>query len=82
MASPTSSIRLPGPLKLRLDKTAKRIKKPRNWIITQALDEYLRKHDEEVFLAEARRQSLAASRTKWKDEALWERAAAEVWDRE
>jgi predicted transcriptional regulator len=60
MPTVTSSIRVPGALQNRLERTAKRLKKGRNWIINQALDEYLRKLDREALVAEARRQSLLA----------------------
>ena len=54
--------------------------KGKNWIIKQALSEYLQRHDMDLLRAEARRQSIAASKKKWKDAKLWEEAAAEVWD--
>jgi hypothetical protein len=34
----------------------------------------------DLLRAEARRQSIAASKKKWKDAKLWEEAVAEVWD--
>ena len=80
VASSTSSIRFPDELKVRLETTARQMKKPKNWVIKQALDEYLRWHDSEAFLAEARRQSILAGKKKWKDQALWDQAAAEVWN--
>ena len=61
MPSSTSSIRLPDALRRRLERTAQRLKRGKNSIITQALDEYLRKVDSEELVAEARRQSLLAS---------------------
>jgi hypothetical protein len=42
-------------------RTARHLNKGKNWIINQALDEYLRKLDREALIAEARRQSLLAS---------------------
>ena len=54
--------------------------KGKNWIINQALREYLDRHNHEGLRAEARRQSILASRKKWKDEELWEEAIAEVWN--
>lgn len=78
VASSTSSYRIPDDLKQRLERTSQRMDKGKNWILTQALSEYLDRHDFEALRAEARRQSILASRTKWKDEALWEKAAAEV----
>jgi hypothetical protein len=67
-------------LKARLEGTAKRMKKRKNWIINQALREYLDRHNQDWLRAEARRQSLLASKKKWKDEESWEQAIAEVWD--
>ena len=80
VASSTTSIRIPDDLKVRLDSTARRMNKGKNWIIKQALAEYLQRHNIELLQAEARRQSMAASKKKWKDAKLWEGAAAEVWD--
>ena len=78
--SSTTSIRIPDDLKIRLDRTARRMNKGKNWIIKQALAEYLQRHNMDLLREEARRQSLLASKKKWKDAKLWEEAAAEVWD--
>lgn len=56
--------------------------KGKNWIIKQALKEYLDRHSQDQLRAEARRQSLLASKKKYKDAKLWEDAASEVWDAE
>lgn len=80
VASSTTSIRIPDDLKLSLEKTARRMSKGKNWIIKQALAEYLQRHNLDLLRAEARRQSIAASKKKWKDAKLWEGALAEVWD--
>ena len=80
VASSTTSIRIPDDLKLSLEKTARRMNKGKNWVIKQALAEYLQRNNMELLRAEARRQSIAASKRKWKDAKLWEEAAAEVWD--
>jgi predicted transcriptional regulator len=80
VASSTTSIRIPDDLKLSLESTARRMSKGKNWIIKQALTEYLQRHNMDLLRAEARRQSIAASKKKWKDAKLWEEAAAEVWD--
>jgi predicted transcriptional regulator len=80
VASSTSSFRIPDELKQRLDQAAERTKKGKNWIINRALEEYLERHSVEAFRAEARRQSLAASSHKWKDEEFWEKIAAETWN--
>lgn len=80
VASSTSSFRIPDELKARLDQAAEQMKKGKNWIINRALEEYLERHSQEAFQAEARRQSLAASRHKWKDGEFWDRIAAETWN--
>ena len=80
MASSTSSFRIPDELKLRLEETARRMNKGKNWILNRALEEYLARHSQDQLREEARRQSLLASRRRWKDEALWENAVAETWD--
>jgi predicted transcriptional regulator len=80
VSSSTSSFRIPDELKARLEQAAEQMKKGKNWIINRALEEYLERHSPEAFRAEARRQSLAASRHKWKDEEFWERMAAESWN--
>ena len=58
MPSSISSVRIPNEFRDRLERTAKHLKKGKNWIINQGLDEYLRKVDQETLAAEARRQSL------------------------
>jgi len=80
MGSSTTSIRLPNDLKDLLVKTSRQMKKPKSTLITQALRDYLQRHNRELFQAEARRQSILVSKKKWKDADLWEEAIAEVWD--
>ena len=85
MPTITSSFRIDADLKNRLDIVAKQTNHNKNWIITQALNEYLSRHDRDAFKAEALRQSRAAAildrRPKArKERALWERAAADVWN--
>lgn len=58
---------------------ARRLSKRKNWIVNRALEEYLDRHSRTKLRQEARRQSLAASRRAWKDQAMWEKAAGEVW---
>ncbi|MGH9648490.1 MAG: CopG family ribbon-helix-helix protein [Bryobacteraceae bacterium] len=82
MASSTTSIRIPDDLKVKLESTSRRLNKGKNWIIKQALAEYLQRHNVDSLRAEARRQSIAASKKKWKDEKFWSKIAAEVWDDE
>jgi predicted transcriptional regulator len=80
VTSSTSSFRIPDELKARLDQAAEQMEKGKNWIINRALEEYLERHSQEALQAEARRQSLAASRHKWKDGEFWERMAVETWN--
>ena len=79
MASSTSSFRIPDELRLRLEETACRMNKGKNWIINRALAEYLDRYSRAGLREEARRQSLQASRKRWKDEAFWEKVGREVW---
>ena len=56
------------------------MKKRKNWIINQALEEYLRKVRRESVAAEARRQSLLASDSAMEDERFWQaQADARGW---
>ncbi|MCW5976634.1 MAG: ribbon-helix-helix protein, CopG family [Bryobacteraceae bacterium] len=80
MGTSTSSFRIPDDLRARLEETARRLNKGKNWILNRALKEYLDRHSREGFLHEARRQSLEASRREWKDEAFWERLSDETWN--
>ncbi|MGH9722060.1 MAG: CopG family ribbon-helix-helix protein [Bryobacteraceae bacterium] len=79
MGSTTSSFRIPGELRQRLEEAALRSHKGKNWIINRALEEYLIRHRREGLREEARRQSLLASRRRLKGEAAWEKSGAEVW---
>jgi predicted DNA-binding protein len=80
VGSSTSSFRIPDDLKTRLESTARRLNKGKNWVINRALKEYLERQNEDRLRAEAVRQSVLASKKKWKDEKLWEQALAEAWD--
>lgn len=80
MASSTSSFRISDELKVRLDSVARRMNKGKNRVITEALQDYLDRHDRIELRQEARRQSLLAGRKPWKDQRAWETAAAEAWD--
>jgi predicted DNA-binding protein len=73
--STTSSFRIPEDLRVRLAQSARRLKKPKNRIIVEALDEYLRKTSRETLAAEARRQSLLASASPGRDDEFWEKLA-------
>ena len=74
MPSSISSVRMPDELRYRLERTARHLKKGKNWIINQALDEYMRKVDQDTLAAEARRQSLLVS-------SIEQRESDEFWER-
>jgi predicted transcriptional regulator len=80
MGSSTSSFRIPDDLKARLERTARRLNKGKNWVINRALKEYLERQNQGWLRAEAVRQSVLAGKKKWKDEKLWGQALAEAWD--
>jgi len=75
MRSSTTSVRLSNELKLRLEITARATGKGKNAIITEALDEFLRKHDKKAFAAEIRRQSLNCRKATDPDADYWESLA-------
>ena len=78
--SVTSSFRMSASLRLRLEATARQLGKRKNWVINQALEEYLAKTDRASLAKEARRQSLLASRAATSDERFWaEQAATSDW---
>lgn len=54
--------------------------KGKNWIINQAVTEYLDRHNQDALRGEARRQSILASKREWRDEGFWEKIAAENLD--
>jgi predicted transcriptional regulator len=78
MPSSKCAFRIRDDLKAPLEAIARRLNKKENWIINEALREYLDRNDPDWLRAEAHRQSLIASKKKWKDEAIWEQAYVEV----
>ena len=58
-------------LRDRLEKAARRLKRGKNSIVTQALEEYLEKLSRSKFLEEARRQSILAGNSPNEDEDVW-----------
>lgn len=58
---------------LRLDATSRHLRKPKNWVIRKAVEEFCEQHAREAFLAEARRQSMRAAEADVSDD-FWERA--------
>ena len=79
MGFSNSSFRISDELQARLEETARRMNKGKNWILNRALEEDLARHSQAHLREEARRQSLLASCRDWKDAKLWEQAAAETW---
>ena len=73
MSTVTSSFRMSQELRKRLEETARTLKKPKNRIIVQALEEHLKGKHGAVLAAEARRQSLLASVVSAEDEEFWAR---------
>jgi predicted DNA-binding protein len=61
-ASTTTSIRLPKELKRELERKARSTKRGKNWIIKEALELYLLGSAHDTLRAEARKQSLLASK--------------------
>jgi predicted DNA-binding protein len=58
----TTSIRLTADLRLQLENAAKRLNRDKNWLVSQALTEYLAKLGEDKLVNEAQRQSRLASK--------------------
>lgn len=70
----TTSIRLTADLRLQLEHAAQRLHRGKNWIVSQALMEYLSKLGESKLLNEAHRQSLLASKADKQNEEI------DLWD--
>jgi predicted DNA-binding protein len=80
MTAKTSSIRLSYELTARLECESRRLKKPKNWIITHAIREFLAKSDRAGLAEEVRRQSILVSQRESADEAYWsEQADTSGW---
>lgn len=62
-------------LRKRLEQTARTLKRRKNWIITQAIDEYVQKWHKAALAAEAQRQSMLVSAKTTDDEEFWEKQA-------
>ena len=78
MSSTTSSFRISDELRARLESAAAQLGKGKNWILNQALREYLERIREDSLAAEARRQSLLAGGRATPEEQFW---AAQADDR-
>lgn len=73
--SVTTSVRLTADLRLQLDHAAHRLHRGRNWIVSQALLEYLAKLGESKLVNEAQRQSLLANEADRANKDI------EIWDK-
>jgi predicted transcriptional regulator len=71
--STTTSVRLPNPLRQELERQARASKRGKNWIIKEALEQYLLGAAQDELRQEARRQSEAASRNSLRDAGWGER---------
>lgn len=71
MHSITTSIRLTPKLREELEQAAHSLHRGKNWIITQALEDYLSKLSHTELKKEARRQSLLASKVETSSEEEW-----------
>ncbi|MDI1337925.1 MAG: ribbon-helix-helix domain-containing protein [Lacunisphaera sp.] len=77
-ASTTTSIRLPKELKRELERKARSTKRGKNWVIREALEQYLLGSSHDTLREEARKQSLLASKNQSKDDAVWLEQAREI----
>jgi predicted DNA-binding protein len=71
MSSTTSSFRISDELRMRFESAASKSGKGKNWILNQALREYLDRMREDSLAAEARRQSLLASGRDTPEAQFW-----------
>ena len=67
----TTSIRLPQPLRGQLESAAHALHQGKNWIITRALEEYLKNMEQKMREEEARRQLLLANQKDSETDAVW-----------
>ncbi|MBA4136460.1 MAG: hypothetical protein C0518_04000 [Opitutus sp.] len=70
-ASKTTSVRLPPHLSRELARRARATKRGKNWVIKEALEQYLLGSANDRLRDEARRQSLLVSKHPNPDEAAW-----------
>jgi len=71
MSSTTSSFRISDELRIHLESAVSQLGKGKNWILNQALREYLDRMREDSLAAEARRQSLVACGQATPEEQFW-----------
>lgn len=76
MTAITTSIRLSPELRGELESAAQKLHRGKNWIISQALHEFLNKINQQDIKIEARKQSLLASKAEQVNEMeIWEQNA-------
>lgn len=69
----TTSIRLSSELRQKLDYLSHSLHRGKNWILNQALEEFINRNNHNILAQEARRQSLIASQSQSnEDEEAWE----------
>jgi predicted transcriptional regulator len=68
----TTSIRLTPELRQQLDYLSHSLHRGKNWIVVQALQEFITRHNYTLLAEEAKRQSLLASQYVIEDEKVWE----------
>jgi predicted DNA-binding protein len=71
VSSSTSSFRIRDELRVRFEAAASASGKGKNWILNQALREYLDRMREDYLAEEARRQSLLASARSAPEAEFW-----------
>lgn len=67
-----TSIRLKPEMRQQLEYVSKELHRGKNWIINQALQNYLSALNSQMLVKEAKRQSLLASHAQNHDEISWE----------
>jgi len=72
MHSITTSIRLSAELRARLEQVSQSLHRGKNWIINEALEEYLIKLEYDALASEAQRQSLLAGKSDQATDELWQ----------
>ncbi len=65
-----TSVRLASPLRVRLDEMARQLNRRRNWIISEALKEYLVRHGHNILEAQVREESLKIAEQE-KNLSVW-----------
>ena len=78
--SVTTSVRLDEAVKRELDELSVQSMRPRNWIINQALREYMQRHSQSNRMARAIAQCAMANEfDERSNTADWEDLGDEVW---